>query len=91
MSAKDLRWGRGGGRDLPPDRIVPGINDVETGPAICPHGHRFTHVAQRDLGKPCIVDGHPVRRPTKAELARAPHIIRAIGPANEPCPCGSAR
>ena len=90
MTAADLRWGRGGGRHIPPNAVLPGINDVESGPAICPHGHRFTHVAVRDLGKPCIVDGHPVRRPTKAELARPPHVISTIGPANEPCPCGSA-
>lgn len=83
----DLIHGRRGGRRLDTGRIVPGIDDVETGPAICLHGHRFTDVAQRDLGKPCIVDGHPVRRPTKAELARAPHVIRTVTAAGLSCPC----
>ena len=89
VTAADLLYGRGGGRHIPPNAVLPGINDVETGPAICPHGHRFTHVAQRDLGKPCIVDGHPVRRPTKAELARAPHVILTAHVPPERCPCGA--
>ena len=66
MTAKDIHWGRGGGRDLPASVVLPGTLFVAT----CDGGHRYTAV-EASIGTACSGCGCPIRRPDHidAELA----------------------
>lgn len=66
MTAKDIRWGRGGGRNLPASVVLPG----EMLTAVCDGGHRYT-VVPASLGEPCSGCGCPLRRPDHIDEAFA--------------------
>lgn len=87
MTAADLLYGRGGGRHIPPNAVLPGIDDVPLISAICAHRHRWL-VAEREIGRPCFHCGHALRRATAAD-AGEPVIVVAFVPPDS-CPCGSA-
>lgn len=87
MTAADLRWGRGGGRHIPPNAVLPGIDDVPLISAICVHAHRWL-VAEREIGRPCSHCGHALRRTKKADEGRPVLVVAYVPP--DPCPCGSA-
>lgn len=55
MSAKDINWGRGGGRDLHPSVVLPGAI-----PAAC---DCITYLAvEATIGEACWACGSPIRR-----------------------------
>lgn len=68
MSARDVMFGRRGGGWLHSDHVVEGLSVPVL--ATCPHGD-LVWTAPGDVGKPCRLDGKPLRLATKADAAKA--------------------
>jgi hypothetical protein len=83
--ALDTLHGRGGGRRVADGAVLPGIDDVATVTAICPHGHRW--IVRADALGTCMADGHPLRKAKAKDAGRPIITVAYVSP--DQCPCSA--